>query len=79
MMVGTILMIFCSVASNALRVTYFYTIQIIVFLPNSIRQIRDGRVVFLFEVLSFIACYIVFEQFMQGFLVQNMEYIPFWK
>ncbi|MBS6677516.1 MAG: EpsG family protein [Clostridiales bacterium] len=79
MMFGTVLMIFCTVSSNALRITYFYTIQLIVFLPNTIKRLGNTKLIFLVEITSFIVCIYIFFRFLDGFSLQNMEYIPFWK
>ena len=79
MMFGTILMIFCTVSSNALRITYFYTMQLVVLLPNMVKKIKNGKLIFMAEVICFIACIYVFTQFLHGFSSQNMEYVPFWR
>lgn len=79
MMMGILLMIGCSVVSNALRIAYFYTIQIVVFVPNTISYISNKKIGFILQMGSFVLCLLVFEVFIKGFALQNMNYIPFWK
>lgn len=79
MMMGIVLMIGCSVASNALRIAYFYTIQIVIFIPNAISYISNKKIGFILQICSFVLCIFVFEIFIKGFSLQNMNYMPFWK
>lgn len=78
MMIGILLMIGCSVASNALRIAYFYTIQIVVFIPNVIAYISNTKIRFILQIGTFVLCFLIFGIFIKGFMHQNMDYVPFW-
>lgn len=77
-LVGTIVMLGCSVTSNGLRIANFYAIQILLILPNIVYFTNDRLGKLLVKLGVVVGCFFVFNMTLDELALRSMEYVPFW-
>ena len=76
---GVLLMIFGTVADNALRIVQFYSVIVIVLVPNSISLVKPKDTKKLLTVIAIIFFFAAYIKISSSIFSENMpEYIPYW-